>query len=320
MLKYVTEKEKNSIMRVGQELLSSKNVTEDAEQKPKAISRTFTSLKMKEHEQRYVNKKMHGYFYRKLTSDQNVDLKLSHRRTTASSMTSQFEGYITAIHDQEIPTKYLKHKRQVDAGLIPTTNNKCRLCKTTIEDVNHVICSCPGMSARYYLPLRHDAVAKYLLKVIIQNNHAEMKHQNKNEPEYVIKIEKTEYWWNLPIKTATKIPHNKPDLLVWDTDQRICTVIEFSCPGDINIVRKTEEKLNTYGPLIRNLQIMYPTYKFQMVPIIVGALGYVAKSLRMYMKQLGFNEKEALNHIRKMQNISAAGTVKICKTFLSFKE
>jgi hypothetical protein len=61
MLKYVTETEKNSIMRVGQELLSSKNVTEDAEQKPKAISRTFTSLKMKEHEQRYVNKKKNSF-------------------------------------------------------------------------------------------------------------------------------------------------------------------------------------------------------------------------------------------------------------------
>ena len=36
--------------------------------------------------------------------------------------------------------------------------------------------------------------------------------------------------------------------------------------------------------------------------------------------QLGFSQQETLKMIRKLQAISAAGTVKIAKTFLKFSE
>ena len=44
----------------------------------------------------------------------------------------------------------------------PSTNNKCRLCKFHVEDVTQVISSCNKMSSRYYLPIRHNVVAKYV--------------------------------------------------------------------------------------------------------------------------------------------------------------
>ena len=140
------------------------------------------------------------------------------------------------------------------------------------------------MSARYYSPLRHDVIASTALKMIIKKNHPERNAKLLNKPEYVIKIDNHEYWWNMSIKTATKIPHNKPDLLVWDTDQKICQIIELSCPSDVNLIGKTRNKINAYVPLIQNLQISYPQYRFEMIPIIIGALGYVAKSLIMYIK------------------------------------
>ena len=120
-------------------------------------------------------------------------------------------------------------------------------------------------------------------------------------------------------KTATKIPHKKPDLVIWDKENKMCSIVEFSCPADINITQKVNDKINVYGLLIRNLQIMYPQYKFNMIPIIVGALGYIPKCLTSYLQDLGFDENEATVHIMKMQNIVACGTVKICKTFLRFK-
>ena len=60
---------------------------------------------------------------------------------------------------------------------------------------------------------------------------------------------------------------------------------------------------------------MYPHCKSQMVPIVIGALGYVPKYLEMYIHQLGFNKIET--EVQKLQNLSASDTVKICKTFLS---
>ena len=64
---------------------------------------------------------------------------------------------------------------------------------------------------------------------------------------------------------------------------------------------------------------MYPQYKFNMIPIIVGALGYISKCLTSDLQDLGFDESEATVHIMKMQNIVACGTLKICKAFLRFK-
>ena len=68
------------------------------------------------------------------------------------------------------------------------------------------------MSARYYLPLRHDVIASNILKMIIKKNHLERHVKLLNKPEYGIIIH--EYWWNMSIKTVTKIPHNKSDLNV----------------------------------------------------------------------------------------------------------
>ena len=170
-------------------------------------------------------------------------------------------------------------KSQIDAGITPSVNNKWRLSKSNVQDVNHIISSYHQMSARYYLPLRHDVIASNIMKMMIKKNHQERNAKLLNEPEYVIKIDNHEYWWNMSIKTATKTPHIKPDLLVWDTDQKICQIIEFSCPCDVNLIGKTSEKINTYGPLIRNLPVSYPEYRFEMIPVIIGALGYVAKSL-----------------------------------------
>ena len=60
---------------------------------------------------------------------------------------------------------------------------------------------------------------------------------------------------------------------------------------------------------------MCPHYKFQLVPIVTGTLGYVLKCLELYMHQLGFNKIETEKLVQKLQNILASGTVKICKTF-----
>ena len=45
------------------------------------------------------------------------------------------------------------------------------------------------MSARYYLPLHHDAVASNVLKVIVKKNHPERNVKLMNESEYVLKID-----------------------------------------------------------------------------------------------------------------------------------
>ena len=81
-------------------------------------------------------------------------------------------------------------------------------------------------------------------------------------------------------------------MVIWNKEIKLCLITEFSCLLDTNIGRKVNEKLETYGPLVRNLQILYPDYKYEVAPIIIGAMGYVPKSLINYLKMIGFDEKD----------------------------
>ena len=65
---------------------------------------------------------------------------------------------------------------------------------------------------------------------------------------------------------------------------------------------------------------MYPEYKFQVAPIVTGAIGYVPKSLTNYLKMIGFHENESKVLISKLEIKSILGTVKTCKTFLNFND
>ena len=65
--------------------------------------------------------------------------------------------------------------------------------------------------------------------------------------------------------------------------------------------------------------MIYHDYKLKMVPIVIGALGYVPKDLKTNLEKLNFNEKEIKTITRKLQTISVSGTVKIVKTFMGFK-
>ena len=173
------------------------------------------------------------------------------------------------------------------------------------------------MFSRYYLPLRHDAIAKYVYN----------QHRMKLVPRYKVEYPadefihfkgNIEYWWNLSIKTAIKTNNNKPDLIIWNSKVKTCQVLEFSCPVDINVSKKVSERENSYGPLIRSMQLLYPDYKFEFIPIIVGALGSIPACLLQCIERLGFTGKESNRTINVLQQKSVTGTDNICKTFLGF--
>ena len=73
------------------------------------------------------------------------------------------------------------------------TNNKCRLCKEQVEDITHVISSCGKLSSRYYLPLRHDIVAKFIYEKVQMKNNKDNYIQYE-EDEFIAKDGDREYW------------------------------------------------------------------------------------------------------------------------------
>ena len=134
----------------------------------------------------FVQTPSHGYFYKQMDKDDNIDKQQSLAWKKDRFITSDLEGYMGTINEQELPAKYIRNKRERDSGKTPTCNNKCRLCHTAMEDVTHVICNCPEMSARYYLPLRHDRMGKILY--VCHNKNTSLKRKSntfKNLNMYV---------------------------------------------------------------------------------------------------------------------------------------
>ena len=143
-------------------------------------------------------------------------------------------------------------------------------------------------------------------------------HRNILYSDELIEVmEEKEFWWNVQVKT-TNVKSNLPGLFIWDLNSKECQVVEFSCLGEINVTQKIQEKENTFGSLLCNLEILYPEYSYQFIPIIIGALGSIPCNLK-YLKCLGFSEKEVNKQIKMLQIKSITGSVKIVKSFLKLK-
>ena len=314
IMEKMNENKTEKCIRVGNELLAKINITSEQNELPRSLRQKYLVERNKEHLLAYEEKEVHSYYYKKLKNDGEIDIKASLSWTLDKNISSEFEGYVFSVQEQEISTKYLINKRYSDGNNIPQCDNKCRPCKDAVEDIQHIISSCPIMSSRYYLPMRHDIVAKAsynTTSVIIKNRN--VKRSLLQEPDRIFKHKNDEFWWD--IKTSTNIKHNKPDMVICNHKDRQCTIIEFSCPADINIGKQIKEKIDNYGPLIRNLQIMYQNYDFKSIPIIIGAMRYVPTTLSRYLTQ-----KQSQYLTRILQSLSISGTVKIFKTFLKFNK
>ena len=57
----------------------------------------------------------------------------------------------------------------------------------------------------------------------------------------------------------------------------------------IKVSRKVKEKVSTYGPLIKNVQIMYNDYRFKVLPVLLGALGTIPNTTKGSLKELKFS-------------------------------
>ena len=82
------------------------------------------------------------YYEKKSEQDTDIDRSLSFLWKKDRYVTSECENYLTAIQDQELPTKYLRYKRVLDKGNIPNHSNKRRLCMSSVGDIDHILSGC----------------------------------------------------------------------------------------------------------------------------------------------------------------------------------
>ena len=103
----------------------------------------------------------------------------------------------------------------------------------------------------------------------------------------VTRTEDKEIWWDVYVATPEKVEHNRPDMVLWDLNNRKCTIIEISVPLDTNLELAYKSKEKKYMSLVRQLQQLYRRYIYSIIVITVGALGAVPKNLEENLQCLG---------------------------------
>ena len=101
LIQYIVNSEEQNIIRGGKKLLDLQHIKDHINKQSRVISKTFTKSKALQHEQNYPNKKIQGYFHKKLINNNEIDKKLSCSRTENRSMASHFEDYFAAIQDRK---------------------------------------------------------------------------------------------------------------------------------------------------------------------------------------------------------------------------
>ena len=100
-------------------------------------------------------KALHGKFPNYLDKD-HVDVKLSFQWMKHIGLKGEAEGLITAAQDQALNIRYYS-KHIIKQG----TTDRCRMCHTQTETVEHIISGCQTLAADQYLN-RHNQVAAQL--------------------------------------------------------------------------------------------------------------------------------------------------------------
>ena len=72
---------------------------------------------------------------------------------------------------------------------------------------------------------------------------------------------------------------NRLDIIIENTKEKTCTLIDVAIPADRNVVQKEAERKLKYKSLCIEIQRMW-NMKCTIIPVIIGATGIVTRSLR----------------------------------------
>ena len=250
LLKLVVDHEKEKLLRVSNQIAESLKI-KDNNSTPKDIKKVIKD----NHKINYSSKKQHGLINKKQQNIIDSNKTLTNSWLKLNGIPSHTEGYIIAIQQQEINTRALQKKREHSQD--PSFNDKCRHCNNAKEDIFHLLSSCSKLSTSMYLPMRHDQVGKLLYNAIIRKHH-------KDHPYVFVRPVWTsdvlEIWWDIKIETSPSVPSNKPDIVVWNKTEKICSIIDVCVPLDENIGKQEKIKIDKYTELMVRLQRLYSEY------------------------------------------------------------
>lgn len=245
---------------------------------PNESAKEYKSRKYEAKISQWKEKPLHGQFLRDIES---VDQKETWRWLQFGDLKKETEGMLMAAQDQALPVNAIKAKIQ-GKNVEPV----CRMCKTNMETISHVISGCPKLAQTDYKK-RHDRLATtvhwHLCKKYDLPYSAKW---YEHQAEKVVENEKAKILWDYTIRLDRFITHRRPDIVLVDKQENMTYLIDIAVPVDANAEKKEQEKITKYSDLARELRKIWKT-KTKTIPIVIGALGAVTKNVKGHIRDLG---------------------------------
>ena len=251
-------------------------------------------------------KPQHGAFFRQIDEIPDVDTKESHAWLSRGHLAPGVESKICAAQEMALITRW--HEKNI---LNNRKDDVCRLCHKAPESIYHITSGCDTLAKKEYFD-RHDTVGKVV-------HHAICKHYGvspapnwfKHNIKEVVSTKDVDILWDQIIMTDRKIGANRPDIVVRDKQFKKAYIIDFSCPCDLNVKKKENEKVLKYAGLKVELSRMW-NVQCEIIPVIIGGLGVVTKDFKKFLKIIPGKPNPNL-----CQKAAILGTEKILRSFLS---
>lgn len=217
----------------------------------------------------------------------------------------------------------------------------CSLCGAELCSLHHIIANCDYALDQGRYTWRHDSVLLYLQKILsllLAHNatSASVPHcaphipfvkqgeSRKRRPKVsgnsASVLQGTNDWKLLVDFTANKIVFppeiyvttERPDICIFSRSRKIIYLIELTCPAEEGIEPAQIRKEARYAQLVDNINADDKNpWKAVLLTIEAGARGYVAHSMRSFLRKFGFTPGQAKQACKTISSITARCTFEI---------
>jgi len=247
---------------------------------PLKIKETLCDKQLASFNASLIAKPLHGKFFSLLHSDA-IDHKRSVRWLT-QHLHSESESTVLAIQDQVVATRVYENK--IMKKRVPSI--LCRVCGQAEETILHLLSACPIQAGTTYV-YRHNLVARavhYHLCVHFSLPFTAKSWFSHNPPP-VCENSTTKLLWDFCLQSSSNHTSNRPDIVLFSYPHKKIYFLEISCPGDINVALKEEEKVRKYLPLARDFHLMYHM-TVEVIPIVFGHTGVVSADCVKHLQKI----------------------------------
>ena len=193
----------------------------------------------------------------------------------------------------------------------PVPSLMCQFCHVREETIQHLLAGCEALAATKYL-YQHNMVARVMHWHLCSTFHIPLSATSWHDhhPLPVVENDEVKLLWDFGIITDLTVCHNRPDIVVYLKKDHQVLFLEISCPADVNVLDKEDEKVSKYQALAREVLMGYHQ-PVDIIPIVFGHSGVVSCHQSTHLKKLPSYSDRLFNQLQKA---AILGTISVLRS------